>query len=252
MKNIMEDMNCKCSFYEGNLSSESDISREVVQNEYDVCFKVNDECEETVLFDETGRKIDKNQYSVLSAYISMKKNDDEALHNKYVASVHETGAIEDIASKNKIETKRTKTSVSEIMKAIIEEDEKRIDFDDQFIMRFDAPGAIVKILDFMAINDLKISKIIDELPKSFMKEREIACKWNLKGKVIRQIMEDNRGTPQETVEGVKVKFPKGWVLVLPDPERPVCRVIAEGFNEEIASELTDFYSKKIANITGEK
>ena len=252
--NIMQDMGCKYNFYDSNLNDDTNISRVMIQDSYDIGFKVDDECEEIMLFDDTGKKVEKNQYSVLSAYISMKNVDhgNLSLNNRIVSPVYESGEIENMAINNALSIKKTKTSVSEIMKAIIEEDEKRIDFDEQFIMRFDAPGAIVKILDFMAVNDLKISKIISELPQSFMKEREVACGWNMKGKVIKEIMHDNRGNPLETIEGVKVKFPKGWVLVLPDAERPVCRIIAEGFNEETAAELTDFYTKKITQITNNK
>jgi len=51
------------------------------------------------------------------------------------------------------------------------------------------------------------------------------------------------------LEGVKVYNDKGWVLVLPDAERPVCSVIGEGFTEEFAEELTNIYARKVMEIS---
>ena len=41
---------------------------------------------------------------------------------------------------------------------------------------------------------------------------------------------------------------KGWALILPDSDEPVCRVYSEGYNEEYAEELAAFYEKRIKQI----
>jgi mannose-1-phosphate guanylyltransferase/phosphomannomutase len=45
-------------------------------------------------------------------------------------------------------------------------------------------------------------------------------------------------------EGVKLADDKGWALILPDSDEPVCRVYSEGFNEEYAEELAAFLREK--------
>ncbi len=41
---------------------------------------------------------------------------------------------------------------------------------------------------------------------------------------------------------------KGWVLVLPDGERPLCKVVSEGYSAEFAEELSSIYINKIKEI----
>jgi len=52
----------------------------------------------------------------------------------------------------------------------------------------------------------------------------------------------------DTTDGVKIFIDNGWVLVLPDAVRPVCRVIAESDDVEFASELADFYMEKVDRL----
>ena len=53
----------------------------------------------------------------------------------------------------------------------------------------------------------------------------------------------------ETLGGVKVHQDNGWVLVLPDAEQPICRVISESGSAEFAEELTNIYVKKVREIS---
>jgi mannose-1-phosphate guanylyltransferase/phosphomannomutase len=53
----------------------------------------------------------------------------------------------------------------------------------------------------------------------------------------------------ETLEGVKVFRDNGWVLVLPDAEKPVCSVIGESASAEFAEELTNIYVRKVREIS---
>ena len=52
----------------------------------------------------------------------------------------------------------------------------------------------------------------------------------------------------ELYEGVKIHHDKGWVLVLPDADEPVCTIYTEGASVEIAEELSNMYVEKIQNI----
>ncbi|MFA7215972.1 MAG: hypothetical protein WC187_08070, partial [Bacillota bacterium] len=56
----------------------------------------------------------------------------------------------------------------------------------------------------------------------------------------------------ELFEGVKIKDKKGWALVLPDSERPVFNVYAEGPSEEYAAELSAALSEKVKELMANK
>jgi len=87
------------------------------------------------------------------------------------------------------------------------------------------------------------------IPEFYINKKDVECPWNAKGKVIRQIIEDEDAESVETLEGVKIHQNGGWVLVLPDAEQPICRVISESYSQEFAEELTAIYVNKIREIS---
>ena len=81
-----------------------------------------------------------------------------------------------------------------------------------------------------------------------MEKNEVKCDWQHKGRVIREIIEENKNREIELFEGVRINNENGWVLILPDSERPVCNVYAEGASEEYARELAAEFTDKIKKI----
>jgi mannose-1-phosphate guanylyltransferase/phosphomannomutase len=143
---------------------------------------------------------------------------------------------------------RTKTSRQDLMSKILSR-EKKDGTLEQFSMYFDAIAGLVKILDFMNLNNLSLAQLIDMIPEFHISRQEVECPWNAKGKVIRKIIQENSAKNIETLEGVKIHQEDGWVLVLPDAEKPVCRVICESATAEFADELTNIYVKKVKDIS---
>lgn len=165
-----------------------------------------------------------------------------------VVPVSASNVVEKIADENNGKVIRTKTSVQEIMGKLLGKEVKE-EMLEQFTMNFDAIAGLVKILDFMKINVLKLSELVDMIPEFHIHQTEVECPWNAKGKVIRKIIQENSGGTVETIEGVKIYHDDSWVLVLPDADRPLCRVISEGFTDEFAEELTNIYADKIREIS---
>lgn len=202
-----------------------------------------DECgERMTLIDEKGRHINRDMFTALVALIVFKSTKNATVFVP-VSSSH---VIEQIADANDGKVLRTKTSEQDIMAKLLENgSEAAIN---QFILYFDAIAGIVKILDFMKINDYKLSNLSDMIPQMHMKQRIVECPWQAKGRVIREIMQSSEANNTETTEGIKVFHEKGWVLVLPDAQKPVCKVIGEGYSEEYAEELIRQYSEKVLDI----
>ena len=50
--------------------------------------------------------------------------------------------------------------------------------------------------------------------------------WDVKGEVMRLLVDSHRSERLDLTDGLKVAVAGGWVLVLPDPDRPSYRVIA--------------------------
>jgi len=134
------------------------------------------------------------------------------------------------------------------MSKMVADGQKKTFLSDQFTLNFDALGSIIKIMDYMKSNSIKLSQLVDEIPSFHMIKKEVECPWNAKGKVIRKIIEESYNEKMELMEGVKIYKDGGWVLVLPDSEKPVCKVIGEGYSQEFAESLTDTFANRVKEI----
>jgi mannose-1-phosphate guanylyltransferase/phosphomannomutase len=113
---------------------------------------------------------------------------------------------------------------------------------------YDAVATLLHLLDLLVGADEKLSEIGARIPPSFVSHVEVPTPWDTKGAVMREIVERSKGEDLVLVDGVKIIRPEGWVLVLPDPERPVTHVWAEGDTEREARRLVAVQSGRIAEI----
>jgi len=213
-------------------------------NGFDLGVSIEDTSEKMMLVDDRGRIVTEDMFIALISLILFKTVQGVTV----VVPVSASHVVEKIAHTNNGNVLRTKTSPQEIMGKILGGDIKE-GMLDQFTMHFDAMAGLVKILDFMASAGYRLSDLVDMIPDFHMNRREVDCPWNAKGKVIRKLIQESNGENVETIEGVKVYQDGGWVLVLPDAEQPICKVISESTSAEFAEELCDIYANKIREIS---
>ncbi len=65
-----------------------------------------------------------------------------------------------------------------------------------------------------------LSDLVAALPPVHMVHEPVHTPWELKGMVMRTLVERPQGSELVLVDGVKILEPDGWALVLPDPESP--------------------------------
>lgn len=259
LQNIIEKIFCelKCKFEfintkletvhkkkESIFSDIKSLTGTVKQGDFDIGVYFDSSNDKIMLVDTKGRVITDDLYMALISLIHLKS----AKGNKVVVPLNTSEVIEKIAGQTEGMVIRTKTSTKELMNQMLC-DENKEDLSDFFNMNFDSITGLVKVLDYMATNKVSLSKLVDMIPDFHILKKEVKCPWPAKGKVIRSIIEENENGNIETTEGVKILRDKGWVLVLPDTERPVCKVISEGFSQEYANELTDIYVEKVKTIS---
>ena len=118
-----------------------------------------------------------------------------------------------------------------------------------FLPAYDATATLVKLLDLLAAAERPLSAVADEVPESHMAHEAVPTPWERKGAVMREIVERAKGREVVLVDGVKIIYPDGWALVLPDPELPVTHVWAEGRSEPDARRLVAIHAGRIAELT---
>lgn len=216
----------------------------IKMNNFDMGVSIEDTSEKMMLIDNKGRIITEDMFIALISLILFHT----IKGGTVVVPISASHAVEKIAKTYNGKVIRSKTSAQDLMEKILES-KIREEMLEQFTMHFDAIAGLVKILDFMNINNYKLSELYDMIPEIHMNKKEVECSWNAKGKVIREIIQEKKGESIEMIEGVKVFGDDGWVLVLPDAEEPVCKVISESYSAEFAEELTNIYVNKIREIS---
>lgn len=227
--------------------TECDIKRfcdYVKTGRFDIGVSIEESCEKMLLVDAMGRLVTDDMFMALVSLVVLKKIKGSTV----IVPVSASQAIERMAEEYQGNVVRTKTAARDIMAELLARGAKE-ELMEQFTMYFDAAAGLLKLLDFMKINNTSLHEMVDMLPAIHIRRKEVECGWNAKGKVVRKIIQEHYGSRIEMLEGVKVYNENGWVLILPDAERPVCSVIGEGFSEEFAEELTNIYARKVREIS---
>lgn len=116
-----------------------------------------------------------------------------------------------------------------------------------FLPAFDAAASLLKILDLLARSDRPLSAVVDGLPKVHRVHDTVVTPWEVKGMVMRSLVEMS-GRDALLVDGVRVSYPDGWVLAVPDPEEPMTHVWAEGSSDVEARRLAQEYARRIRQL----
>ncbi len=251
---ILKELNVETILYEPFTEEKQPLSRSEIRerikrtneviNEYEASLGVvvDRAGEELILIDDKERVVEGDYYTALISYILFKLN-----KNGIVAvPVNVSGVVEKIAERFSGKVVRTKTAPRFLMEEI-----QKQDLIDQFLLQYDAVAALAYIIQYLSQEDLRFSQLLDDIPEFHLTQKKIECSWGSKGKVMRRLIEENQGKEVEMIDGIKVRHPEGWALIIPDPDEPYYQVYSEGYNEEISESLTDLYLDKIKSIQKE-
>ncbi len=109
-------------------------------------------------------------------------------------------------------------------------------------LAFDGIFALIKLLELLAGDGRRISAIRQAIPHAAYEHRLEMCPWEAKGRVMRTMVEMHRDQPVDLADGLKVFVNGGWVLVLPDPDKPSYHIIVSLDDGKQARQLADRYT----------
>ena len=210
--------------------------------------------EKVFFVDENGDIIDGDVALSLITLLVMKSYPKSSKGGKpYVAMpVSASMVIEQMADIYDFSVKRTKMSSRGMMETAMEEGVVFVGeytggfIFPQFQPAFDGMYAIVKILEMMAKKEIRLHQLLREIPPSFMVKEKVPCSWEKKGTIMRCMIEDSNDKSTELLDGIKVNFPKGWVIVYPSQDQSYFHVITEATTMEKARDFAGEYKEKIA------
>ena len=119
-----------------------------------------------------------------------------------------------------------------------------------FLPAYDAAATLVHLLELLVESGRPLSSLLAEVPEPHVAHEVVPTPWERKGAVMRGVMERAKDMPVILVDGVKVEYPDGWALVLPDPELACTHVWAEGPSDVEARRLVAIHAGQVAELTG--
>ena len=243
----LQYLGCNVSLVWGENEARN-IAKQLLNNKTDLGIIIGENGENLILIDEKGNIIKDEEYFLMTEIIAIKGYKASKLVFPYAFPT----AAEEIANDYGVQILRTSSNVSNIIGEILQSQDKTYWPPTQFVLNHDAVWALGYILEYIAKENLKLSEIVEQIPKFYYTKSEIACDWKDKGRVIREIAVKRNGHELELLEGVKIKDHRGWALLLPDNEKPVFNVYTQGFSQEMAKELSADLTNRIADLLKNK
>lgn len=118
----------------------------------------------------------------------------------------------------------------------------------EFQPAFDALFSFAKLLELLAVQETTLSKTLSSLPEYHMAQESVFCPWEVKGRIMRALMEETNTQKHELIDGIKIYKDNGWVLVIPDASEPYFRIFSEASSRDAANELVHRYVLKISAL----
>lgn len=253
---LLTGLGCNVAFYSSH--DNWDCVKKCIQEMHaDFAAIIDRNAEELKLVDKTGRVVEDDLFQALVALIIF-KSDPGA---NFFVPVLGSDVIDKLAHKYGGTVKRTKNSCQAVMDEILAHSSNCVYQNinqlsslyepvapDQLTLCFDAIEGLVRIIEYICYIDSSINELLAEIPEFFIVKKSIHCPWELKGSVMRTIISKNSDKKIELLDGIKLYSENGWILIIPDADKPIFKIVAESSSNKSAEELCDKYYRILEQV----
>ncbi len=225
------------------------LSYIVTSLKYDAGFLIDAGGEKIYLVDDKGKILSYDRFLSLVVYMYLSLYPKT---RKIAVPIQASGEIDIVAKKYFTDIVRVKDSHFAIMNATADPEvdlaggTKGGVIFPEFSFATDGMFSIMKILELAARSHKKLSETEEKTPRLHMAKNNVFCTLDLKGKIMRRLVEDSEGQKKQMIDGIKIFFDDfTWVLCIPDSEREIFHVNAEAKTRKKAETLVKEYSAKI-------
>ncbi len=227
---MLTNMGCQTICYE-NYSDISSVTSVLVETNCEFGAIIDSNGENLTLISREGIVVKDDLFEAFISLIIFKRSPGTTFYVPITSS----DVIERLASRYRCVVKRTKNCLQAVMDEILSERSNSAG-SDQLVLNFDAIAGLVKIIEYMCASGITLNQLLLEIPKIYIDKKSIYCPWELKGTVMRRIINDNKDKKAELLDGIKLYLEDGWVLIIPDADTPAFKIISEGSSAITAKE----------------
>lgn len=200
-----------------------------------------------IFVDETGEYVIGDKVFGISVILKMNEK-----KGGIITTVATSKSIEEIGKRHDAKTHYTKVGapyLSEEMskgKGVIGGEEVGGVIWPEISLAKDGILTAVKIVEGMC--EKKLSRWVEEIPKYYLKKIKVKVEEKEKKEVLEKTLNyaKKKGLETITVDGVRMNFEDGWVIVRASGTEPIVRIFAEGRTKKRAEELIEEIEKIIS------
>lgn len=242
------------------------VSKIVTAVNADVGVQLDVGGEKIFIVDESGRMLDENVAALLMTELALSVTPVSTIAIPITAP----SAFDQIAARYDATVVRIETKLHALL------DDDRLtnvsigaDGEGHFIFpKFqpvvDGIMATAKLLHYMTHQSRPLSHIANDLPPIFMARAEVNCSSENRGRVMRLLRAESEGLTVEQLSGLKIHLADNecdtecnnerdneWIHVVPNPDKPLLRLTAEGTDQGRADEIMARYCEMVAGFIAE-
>lgn len=119
----------------------------------------------------------------------------------------------------------------------------------EFHPAVDGMMATARLLEYLAVRQLPLSKVVSYLPPMHLAKTIVPCAWEAKGRMMRLLSDRYKEYRVEAIDGLKIHLEHcEWVHLSPNPDKPQFELLAEGASAQRSIELVDEYQRQFLAI----
>ncbi len=216
-----------------------DLSQAVVSVGADLGIAHDGDADRATFVDETGRILWGDQsFAILARYILEQKPG-----STLVTPVSSGRLIEDIAKNAGAKIDWTEVGSVVVSHRVVEinaelggEENGGVFYPDHQSVR-DGAMTAAQIVDVMANRKQKLSELVMSLPKYFSAKTKVKVPAEKKTALLQTLLELTKDEETNTLDGVKIIYDEGWILMRPSGTEPLWRCFTEAKSQEHADAL---------------
>ncbi len=226
------------------------LSKTVKALDADIGIAFDNDGDQVLFADNKGEKLSGDTSTALLALSQLER----CREGKVVVPVTTSHVVEELAKSHGGEVVRVKLGFRPLLETLKEvngvfggDESGGYVLPDIYLFRDGLVGA-AKLLEFMATQEEPLSELRRRIPEFYMVKKTVDCPIEHRGAVMRSLMEETQGSIFDTIDGIKIYFDYGWVLIRPALKENVLEIFSEAKTKEKAEELLESHAKEIEKI----